>query len=112
VALHRTELQTRVVFSPSFYKNVYAIDALSGKQKWAFPTNDKIESSPTLADDIVYIGSNDDHIYAIDAQSGKRKWTFHTDQWVASSPVVANNVVYVGSWDGNLYAFGLPTPAS
>jgi hypothetical protein len=65
-----------------------------------------VESSPAVANGIVYIGSNDKNLYAIDAATGKEKWRFATGDWVDSSPAVANGIVYVGSNDKNLYAVG------
>jgi len=74
-------------------KTVYAIDAVTGEEKWRFTTGDKVESSPAVANGIVYIGSNDKNLYAIDAVTGKEKWRFATGDWVDSSPAVANGIV-------------------
>ncbi|MDD1687544.1 PQQ-binding-like beta-propeller repeat protein [Methanoregula sp.] len=73
---------------------------------WHFATGGFIYSSPTVADGIVYAGSDDKNLYAIDAVTGKEKWRFATGDWVDSSPAVANGIVYVGSNDKNLYAIG------
>ena len=72
-------------------------------------------SSPTVANGVVYVGSDDGNLYAFDAAgttncSGTPKscaplWSATTGNSVESSPAVASGVVYVGSDDGNLYAF-------
>jgi len=95
-----------IVYVGSWDKNLYAIDAVTGKEKWRFATGDKVDSSPAVANGIVYVGSNDKNLYAIDAVTGKEKWRFATGDWVESSPAVANGIVYVGSNDKNLYAIG------
>src|SRR5262249_2766246 len=71
---------------------------------WAFRTNDYIDSSPAVANGVVYVGSDDNKIYAIDTQSGQQKWVFATGSYVNSSPAVVDGVVYVGSVDHNVYA--------
>jgi outer membrane protein assembly factor BamB len=82
---------------------------------WTASTGGTIYSSPTVANGIVYIGSQDANLYAFDAAgntncSGTPKtcsplWTALTDGRIYSSAAFSNGVVYVGSQGGNLYAF-------
>ncbi len=72
--------------------------------KWSFHTGDAVVSSPVVAGDTVYVGSNDGYLYAVDRETGKLRWRFATKSRVASSPAVAGENVYVGSYDGNMYA--------
>ena len=65
-----------------------------------------MDSSPAVANGIVYAGSWDKNLYAIDAVTGKEQWRFATGDRVDSSPAVANGIVYIGSEDKNLYAVG------
>lgn len=64
-------------------------------------------SSPALAGDRLYLGSDDGMVYAIDKNTGSRVWTFATGGAVASSPAVATDgtqaLIVVGSDDGNVY---------
>ena len=71
-----------------------------------------IDSSPTVANGIVYVGSQDHKLYALNARTGTTLWTYTAGDIIDSSPTVANGVVYVGSWDGKLYAFHLPINSS
>jgi outer membrane protein assembly factor BamB len=87
----------RVVYVGSDDKNVYAIDAVTGKEKWRFITGGAVTSSPAVSGGVVYVGSDDKNFYAIDAATGKEKWRFTTEENVGSSPTVANGVVYVRS---------------
>jgi|SRR5579859_1171143 len=93
-----------MVYIGSRNGKLYAIDTISGSQKWVYQTNGPITSSPAVADSIVYIGSWDFSLYAIDATSGTKKWAYQTGSYVLSSPTVADGVVYIGSWDNKLYA--------
>jgi eukaryotic-like serine/threonine-protein kinase len=101
-----------VVYVGATDRKVYALDAQSGQQKWAFQTGFFVVSSPAVVDGVVYVGSFDGNVYAIDAQSGEKKWAFQTGDAVHSSPAVVDGVVYVGSFDGHVYAFGVSTTTS
>ncbi len=71
--------------------------------------NISFDSSPAIAYDKVYIGSNNGNLYAIDTKTGTQAWSYKTDGSIYSSPTVADGVVYVGSNDGNIYAVNAQT---
>jgi outer membrane protein assembly factor BamB len=97
--------------------NVYAVDIVTGEQRWKFKTGDVVHSSPAFADGVLFFGSWDSYFYAVDAATGKEKWRFHggEDELIhnqvgfQSSPAVANGIVYVGCRDSNLYALDAAT---
>ncbi len=79
-------------------------------QAWTATTGDVIDSSPAVANGVVYVGSGDSKLYAFQANGCGQStcsplWTASTGDWIDSSPAVANGVVYVGSVDQTLYAF-------
>jgi outer membrane protein assembly factor BamB len=92
--------------------NLYALNALTGKKKWAFKTNGLIHTSPALYQGKVYFGSWDKFFYAIDAGTGRLQWRFETGnqpvyhvlEGIQSSPTCADGRVYIGSRDGYFYA--------
>ena len=77
---------------------------------WSAATAGEVDSSPAVADGVVYVGSTDRYLYAFDAATGEEVWRVATGGFIISSPAVANGVVYVGSRDRYLYAYGLPQP--
>ncbi|NWJ53042.1 MAG: PQQ-binding-like beta-propeller repeat protein [Bacteroidetes bacterium] len=77
--------------------------------KWKFKTAGKIFSSPSIANGVVYFGSNDSCLYAVDAVTGKQKWKFKTSGVVSSSPAIHDGKVFFVSFDGNLYALNAKT---
>ena len=48
---------------------VYAVDALTGAERWRYKTDGQMGSSPAVVDGIVYIGSDDGSVYAIGGSS-------------------------------------------
>ncbi len=70
---------------------------------WKFTTGGSVISSPSIANGIVYVGSQDKNIYAIGAFSGELLWKFQTQSFIESSPAVADGKVYTGGDDGYVY---------
>ena len=71
--------------------------AAGGDVVWEFETGDDVDSSPTVADGTVFVGSADNNVYALDARDGTERWTYETGSGVRSSPTVVNGTVFVGS---------------
>ncbi|HYC19963.1 MAG TPA: PQQ-binding-like beta-propeller repeat protein [Candidatus Bathyarchaeia archaeon] len=78
----------------------------NGQLKWNYTTGGYVDSSPAVANGVVYMGSLDNNTYALNAYTGAKLWNYTTGGHVWSSPAVVNGVVYVGSNDGNVYAIG------
>jgi outer membrane protein assembly factor BamB len=52
--------------------------------------------SPTVVDDIVYIGGPDGFMNALDADTGEEKWRFETNSTTSLAPTVAEGKVFFG----------------
>lgn len=76
----------------------------SSTVRWKTSTGNHVNSSPTVANGEVYVGSWDFNVYALDASTGAVRWKTPTGEAVESSPAFANGVVYVGSDDFYVYA--------
>lgn len=90
-------------------KKVKALDADTGEQLWEFTTGGVVQSSPTVLNGKVYVGSFDNYIYALNAETGQKQWQFQTGGQVRSSPTVVGETVYIGSHDTNVYALDAVT---
>ena len=107
---------------------LYAINMKDGKQAWnanignsldkatrenlggASPTDyDYVQSSPNVAEGIVYAGSRDGNLYALAADTGRIIWTLATGDKIRATPTIDQGTVYIGSWDKLLYAVDAQT---
>jgi outer membrane protein assembly factor BamB len=97
------------------YGWVYCLNAENGSVLWRYQTNDYIKSTPAVAYDKVYVGSDDTYLYCLNADNGSRIWRFETLAAVDSSPAVADGKVYFGSGlsggliDGHVYCVNAET---
>ncbi|MHB8792140.1 MAG: outer membrane protein assembly factor BamB family protein [Thermoleophilia bacterium] len=85
-------------------------DPLPASEKWIFFSTEKgLDSSPAVANGLVYFGSHDQNFYALDAESGQERWKFSTGNIILSSPAVSEGTVYFGSMDRFFYALDAMT---
>lgn len=78
---------------------------------WSHPTHDfQGGSSPLIAGDLMFIGSDDYNLYCLNKFTGKEEWTFPTKGYVYSSPALYNGSVYFGSNDRSVYCVGERPP--
>src|SRR5207244_10623492 len=64
---------------------------ISRAPRWSAATGAQIESSPVVADGVVYIGSRDSKLYAFKAMTGALLWSAPTGGEIqVSSPAVAS----------------------
>ena len=93
------------VFVGSSDKNIYVLNAVTGKKIWNYTTEGAVESSPAIVGDIIFAGSDDHRVYALSVAPPRgQEWNFITEGAVRSSPAVANGMVFFGSLDGYVYA--------
>ncbi|MFE7620883.1 PQQ-binding-like beta-propeller repeat protein [Streptomyces sp. NPDC057496] len=93
-----------VVYFGSNDRNLYALDAATGKERWSLDTGNVLYSTSVVVGDLVYVGTYDNGLYAVDAETGKKRWVFAAGGSECASPVVVDGVVYVGSGDEHFYA--------
>lgn len=93
---------------------IYAVDIDSGKKVWENRLGSYIGSSPTLYEDVVYIGVEmdkpDGYIVGVEADTGRE--VFRTDplgDHPHSTPSVdpVSGCVFIGENDGDLYCYWL-----
>lgn len=75
-----------------------------GTRLWAYRAGGAVRSGTTVADNQVYVGSDDGSLHALRASNGEQSWFYHTGDSVKSCPAVAHGYVFVGSDDGSVSA--------
>jgi outer membrane protein assembly factor BamB len=85
-----------------------AYDAGSGHVRWSRRIGPS-ESSPLVANGLVYVGDWNGKVYAFSASGGKLRWTFETAGKVKSGIALSGRRVFVGSYDNHVYALDART---
>jgi hypothetical protein len=86
-------------------RGVYALDVASGDEVWHFDTEMPIGHSPTILDDVLYVGGFDKRVYALNADTGTLLWTFAGAKGgFSTNPLVVGGKVLLGCRDGYFYA--------
>lgn len=86
-----------------------AIDARTGQERWRVPVQYSGQATPTVADGMVVVSSQEGYVFGIDADTGEVKWRSPTDGVTFGTPAVAGNQVVFGTDAGVLYNLDLTT---
>ncbi|MDD2798048.1 MAG: SUMF1/EgtB/PvdO family nonheme iron enzyme [Bacteroidales bacterium] len=78
--------------------------------KWTYTTGGKVQSSPVVINDTLYVGSDDAKVYAINAKTGALIWSYTTGGAIeTSSPTIYQGKLFIGSKDTYLYCLNAKT---
>ena len=83
---------------------VAALDARSGRVRWAKRLASPSESSPLAHAGRIYLGSQDGTVYALDARNGRVKWRYRARGAVKTALSWFNGRVYFGDYAGQVTA--------
>jgi FOG: WD40-like repeat len=75
----------------------------SGAALWTASLGCQIISSPSIKDNVLYVGGRDSCVYALDCATGKILWKNKTGGWVDASPLIDGDRLIVGSRDSTIY---------
>lgn len=87
---------------------VVAFDAQSGDVRWRHRIGPS-ETSPLVANGLVYAGDWNGYVYALSAKTGREVWRFRTGGEVKGALALTGRRLYVGSYDHHLYALAART---
>ena len=57
-------------------KQLHALDPKTGKPLWSFATKGRIDGSPVVVGDRVFVGSADGRLYELSVKTGEKLWQF------------------------------------
>jgi outer membrane protein assembly factor BamB/tRNA A-37 threonylcarbamoyl transferase component Bud32 len=105
-ATRRGSVRLQQVSSHSYADPVDAGDIV---EIWRFACEDEVRSTPTVRDNILYVGAYDNNLYALNAETSEFVWKYATNDGIASSPFVHGEQVLIGSEDRILYSINART---
>lgn len=76
---------------------VYALDTITGTERWRFDSENSSTGVPTVADGTVYVGTENGTLYALDSATGEQLWS----QQVAETSIVLASTVVENPVDGD-----------
>jgi len=72
-----------------------ALDRADGAERWSFTDENSTVYEPTVTDDAVYAGSNDNHVYAF-SRTGEIQWQIETNS-VVGTVVAGADLLYAAN---------------
>lgn len=95
-----------LVIAGSRDKHLHAVERATGKEKWSFQTQGKVDSSPVVVGSRVYVGSFDSNLYVLDLEKGTEIQHIHLTGQISATPAVADGKLVIGTQDGVVYCLG------
>jgi outer membrane protein assembly factor BamB len=83
---------------------MYAVDAITGAERWQFQGEDGILVSPIVVGDLLVFGDKAGWLYGLDRAEGTERWRLQLPAGVRTEPVYAEGQVLVRTDDGGLHA--------
>jgi len=108
-AYHVVGTGDMIFFGSSSDDKVYALDARTGRQRWAFFTEGPVRLAPFVSGDKVYAGSDDGYVYCLSRDTGSLLWKHKA---VGPPRMIPGNGRIISTWPvrtgllvdkGNLY---------
>jgi outer membrane protein assembly factor BamB len=98
------------LFVASGDSNLYGLANVAGDvtPAWAAPIGVPLNSSPAVANGVLYFGADDSQLRALDSASGRLLFASGAITSTRSSPIVVDGQVIVGTSHGELIGFYLP----
>lgn len=87
---------------------LYAIDSEAVTVRWEFTAGAPIQSSPSIAEDLIYFGCDDGALYVLNKDTGQlvQRLASPSGLAVRTSPALWDGVVYFADVGGTLYSWG------
>jgi outer membrane protein assembly factor BamB len=98
------------IFQPIFDQSrIAVIDVKAGRRRWSFETKGWIYVHPTVTEDRVFFGCQDNHLYCLDKRRKTVIWSFPANSRIETGVAYRDGSVFVGSCDGRFYRIDAET---
>lgn len=81
-----------------------ALREKDGSVIWKRDMKARLESSPAVDGDALYIGTDKTNLVSLDANNGKVRWSLNTPAPIKASPSLSKGRVIVGDYAGTIYS--------
>jgi outer membrane protein assembly factor BamB len=85
---------------------VHATLRTTGALAWSFAADGRVDCSPVIAGNRVYVGSTNGTFYVLDLDKGTDVQSLELGQGITASPAAAQGCIVIGTTDGLLYCLG------
>lgn len=98
-----------LVFVSNWDNNLYVLDTKTGKLLWKCHTQGQIHVSPVVANDCVFIASQNGSLQCVNMKKQKTKWNYNTgvtsspNNDINTTPLIINDLIAFGDVKGSLY---------
>lgn len=93
--------ENRVVFGSYDFK-IYCLDAAAGSLRWSVETNNFVNSSPTLAKDVICVGGCDGKLRFISKDDGNVLGSLNMGSYIPSTPAVTGSSCVTTLYNGEI----------
>jgi outer membrane protein assembly factor BamB len=97
---------------------LYALDRRTGTRRWQFVTDGatmdlkkegydrrSIQSTPSIAANVIIFGSRDGTVYGVDTATGRERWrASYAPSWTSGSPTIRSDTAFVTTSDAKVVA--------
>lgn len=103
-----TFIANRECHSPLQNGLLLAFSPTTGRIRWRRAIGPS-ESSPLVANGLVYVADQSGRVYAFAARTGTLRWTYDTGAPIKASPSLAYGRIYIGNYAGEMLALSART---
>ncbi len=86
-------------------KMIHALDRQTGKSLWTHSRRARVDASPIVVGDRVYIADQAGVVMALSLADGKVVWEFQGSEAFIGSPAIADGFLVIAAGDGTVYGF-------
>ncbi|MFI5455321.1 MAG: PQQ-binding-like beta-propeller repeat protein [Isosphaerales bacterium] len=99
-----------VIFQPIFDQSrIVAIDLKAGRRRWSFQAKGGIYGEPTVTDDRVFFGTQDNQLYCLHKTRKTLLWSFPMKSRIEAGVAFQDGSIFCGSCDGRFYRVNAET---
>ena len=83
---------------------MYAVDAITGTERWQFQGEDSVLVSPIVVGNLLVFGDKAGWLYGLETSDGAERWRLQMPAGVRTEPIYAEGMLLVRTEDGALHA--------